>query len=668
MKAGNSRYAGTFRTGSGKQAIENILQKNMYTIIRKAATTFALLSVFFHAYGQEAGATSAEAQFGTLKTQYEKGTLSKSRYLHLADSLLIRFFTGGTYFERRELEGHLALFKDIAWSEKEFGMQRINYFEHFMNNALMQSKGGEAIYFSEKVSREITGDPDRKSLVELFTKCMFYIKNKNYVKAATFYKKEADLIRTYPESLKTGEVSADEALKAMHLLSIIITPYTELNDTTEVQNTVETAERLSRELRPLVSDDREKVAMTQILLNSMRYFRYIFLKDYPGAKAALLETRKLLDEEKDLAEYVSAAGEYNLLEWWILYYLETKDNTNAAAYLDRYAAMPPISEDYSSMLNTFRARLKANEGHYKEAYDIMVTAGKNKDELYAGMMNELDDLLYSHTASEMSQIALQRAEAEKKRQTAWIVIISVLAVGALLAAYLRMQGEKRKSAEIITLLNQEANLQIAILEEEKRQASRKEQERIGLELHDGLSASMAALLYQVGDVADEIPEARGKLIDVQRQMEQVYHAVRSKSHHWHDNSGDGDGVYFQQQVEKLTQTLPDARYAKEIEIDSEAVSSLDLNQRVEILRIVQEAVTNILKHARASVVNIFLYKKGSEIVLHISDNGKGFDPEKVKARSGLGLKSISDRAARLNGRLEISSGKEGSSLEVSFAG
>lgn len=640
----------------------------MYTITRKVLITFLLLSVFFHTYGQETGAAMAGAQFGALKQQYENGALSKSRYLHLADSSLIGFFTGGTYFERRTLEGYLSLFKDIAWSEEEFGMQRINYFEHFMNNALMQSKGGEAIYFSEKVSREITGDPAKKSLVELFTKCIFYIKNKNYIKAANFYKEQADLIRAYPDSLKTGGVSADEALKAMHLLSIIITPYVELNDTTEVLNTVETAGRLARELQPLVGDDREKAAMTQILLNSMRYARYIFVKDYPGAKAELEATRKLLDEEKNLAEYVSAASEYNLLEWWISYYLETKDNANAAVYLERYAAAPPISEDYSSTLNTFRARLKANEGSYREAYDIMVTAGKDKDALYAGMMNELDELLYSHTASEMSQLALQRAEAEKKRQTAWIVIISVLAAGALVAAYLRMRREKRKSAEIITLLNQEANLQIAVLEEEKRQASRKEQERIGMELHDGLSASMAALLYQVGDVAAEIPEARGKLTEVQRQMEEVYQAVRSKSHYWHDSSGEGDGIYFQQQVEKLTQTLPDARYAKEIEIDSEAVSSLGLNQRVEILRIVQEAVTNILKHARASVVNIFLYKKGGEIVLHISDNGKGFDPEKVKARSGLGLKSISERAARLNGRLEISSGKEGSSLEVSFAG
>ncbi|ODS73357.1 MAG: hypothetical protein ABS46_20295 [Cytophagaceae bacterium SCN 52-12] len=627
-----------------------------------------MLFFFFSGYGQETAAPQVETQFGALKTQYEKGALSKARYLHLADSLLISFFTGGTYFERSELEGHLSLFKDIAWSEEEFGMQRINYFEHFMNNALMQSKGGEAIYFSEKVSREITGDPHRKSLVELFTKCIFYIKNKNHAKAATFYKEEADLIRAYPESLKAGKVSADEALKAMHLLSIIITPYIELNDTTEVLNTVNTAERLSRELKPLVSDDKEKVVMTQILLNSMRYSSKIFLRDYPGAKAELLATRELLDGEKGLAEYVSVAAEYNLLEWWISYYLETKDNANAAAYLERYAATPPISEDYSSTLNTFRARLKANEGYYREAYDIMVTAGKDKDELYARMMNELDDLLYSHTASEMSQIALQQAETEKKRQTTWIVIISVLAVGALAAAYLRMQREKRKSAEIVARLNQEANLQIAILEEEKRQASRKEQERIGMELHDGLSASMAALLYQVGDVAAEIPEASRKLIEVQRQMEQVYQAVRSKSHYWHDSSGDGDGVYFQQQVEKLTQTLPDARYAKEIEIDSEAVRSLGLNQRVEILRIVQEAVTNILKHARASVVNIFLYKKGGETVLHISDNGKGFDPEKVKARSGLGLKSISERAARLNGRMEISSGKEGSSLEISFAG
>lgn len=614
--------------------------------------------------------SEADKQFGILKEHYEKGRLTKESYLEKADSLLITFFSGGTYFERHELERLLSLFKDIAWSENEFATNRINYFEHFMNNALMQSKGGEAIYFSEKVSREITGDPDQKSLVELFTKCMFYIRNKNYTKAIELYKQEMKNIEAYPELLRSGKVSADEGIKLLHLLSIIITPYTELRDTTGVGHTVNTAENLAKELLPLVQDDKDKPFMVNLLVLSMHFFQDIFLKDYPGAKTRLDSARSLLDNKKELPEYIRAPAEYNLLEWWILYYLEIKDNENAAAYLERYAGSPSISTDHSSMINSFRARLKANEGHFREAYDIMVATGKEKDNLYANMMNELDQLLYSHTESEMSQAALRQAEAEKKKQTIWIFVIAAAAVITVILVSLWILREKKKSRAIITSLNNEANLQIAILEEEKRQASRKEQERIGLELHDNLSASMAAMLYQIEHIISETPpgDSRAELSGVRNVVEQVYQSVRSKSHRLHNGSGNADGDYFREQVEKMTTALPEGRFVKEIEIDPGAVTHLNLDQRVEILRIIQESVTNILKHARASVVNIFLYKKNRETVLHISDNGKGFDPGKVKNKTGLGLKSLAERAARLSGKLEISSGKDGTVIEVILAG
>ncbi len=337
----------------------------------------------------------AEKQFGLLNREYRENRLSKSDYLSAADSLIISFFVAGTLFEREELEVHLALFREIAWSEKDFKENRINYFEHFMNNALMQSKGGEAIYFSEKVSNEITGSPDQKSLVELFTKCMFYIKHKNYSKAINLYKEEGANIDAYPEALRSGDLSADEGLKLLHLLSIIITPCTELNDTTGVRHTVTTAENVAAELLPLVENDNAKSAMINILVGSMRYFRDIFLKDYTGAKSVLLEVRNLLDREQDLPAYISAPAEFNLLEWWIEYYLQIKDNSNAAQYLDRYANMSSISNDHTSMINTFRARLKANEGHFREGYAIMVEASKTKDELYANMMNELDQFAFA---------------------------------------------------------------------------------------------------------------------------------------------------------------------------------------------------------------------------------------------------------------------------------
>jgi len=81
-----------------------------------------------------------------------------------------------------------------------------------------------------------------------------------------------------------------------------------------------------------------------------------------------------------------------------------------------------------------------------------------------------------------------------------------------------------------------------------------------------------------------------------------------------------------------------------------------------IYRIVQELITNTLKHAEASQIDISLNHKSGNLVLMYQDNGKGFPEHSDKKKQGLGLKNIESRLSLMKGNLEISSPEKQGSL------
>jgi two-component system sensor histidine kinase DegS len=92
-----------------------------------------------------------------------------------------------------------------------------------------------------------------------------------------------------------------------------------------------------------------------------------------------------------------------------------------------------------------------------------------------------------------------------------------------------------------------------------------------------------------------------------------------------------------------------------VEIDSDA--SLPYQQELALYRIVQESVNNALKHAQATHIAVQLIQEPRQLVLVVSDNGRGFDYAHVQQhnKSGLGLKNLEARASLLDASFALSS-------------
>ncbi|NCF69939.1 MAG: histidine kinase, partial [Chloroflexi bacterium] len=70
-------------------------------------------------------------------------------------------------------------------------------------------------------------------------------------------------------------------------------------------------------------------------------------------------------------------------------------------------------------------------------------------------------------------------------------------------------------------------------------------------------------------------------------------------------------------------------------------------------RIAQEALNNVLKHAQADEVTVYLRAENGIMGLEVADNGRGFDLAEARKSGGLGLKTMQERSDQINGEFEI---------------
>jgi signal transduction histidine kinase len=87
----------------------------------------------------------------------------------------------------------------------------------------------------------------------------------------------------------------------------------------------------------------------------------------------------------------------------------------------------------------------------------------------------------------------------------------------------------------------------------------------------------------------------------------------------------------------------------------------------ELYRIAQEALNNALKHAAPTSVTVRISAEERNVVLEVSDDGRGFDPGSISAEGGMGLVSMRERTEKLGGKLDVKSAPgEGTSVFVSL--
>jgi signal transduction histidine kinase len=111
------------------------------------------------------------------------------------------------------------------------------------------------------------------------------------------------------------------------------------------------------------------------------------------------------------------------------------------------------------------------------------------------------------------------------------------------------------------------------------------------------------------------------------------------------------------------------RLQTHLDLPSGLRSALSPELTEDLLYIAREAISNVTRHAEARSLRIRLSKQRSRIVLTISDDGKGFNPQETGRRAGDGIRNMQERVRRIGGELRIrSEAGGGTTMRVSVAG
>jgi two-component system NarL family sensor kinase len=183
-----------------------------------------------------------------------------------------------------------------------------------------------------------------------------------------------------------------------------------------------------------------------------------------------------------------------------------------------------------------------------------------------------------------------------------------------------------------------------------------ERERIAQDLHDEIGASLSAARLFVNQVHYEVTVPH--LQEMSQQASQILGDTLQNVRHIAQNLSplNLEKFGFCHAVTILARQLEGAGLQVDIRVD-EAVERLGSNAQLALYRIVQEAFTNSIKHARAQCLTLWLRPEAEQLSLSISDDGCGFVPELDQATSAtsMGLAGMQARTRLLNGQLEIRS-------------
>ncbi len=234
--------------------------------------------------------------------------------------------------------------------------------------------------------------------------------------------------------------------------------------------------------------------------------------------------------------------------------------------------------------------------------------------------------------------------------------ISILVLGLLY--FIRIQRSKNRdlafereqektNQEIYKLM-----LQQQVKEEEGRLLER---HRIAEDLHDGVLTRLFGTRMGMGfldlkgdkETLEKLESFINEMQDIEKDIRDVSHTLKTENLVSKTNFYSVINDYLENQGR-----IGNFEFEIKIEpgVDFEVI---DDNVRVEIYRIIQESIQNIVKHARAKHVWVSFFWKETVLCMEIEDDGIGFDAN--KNYNGIGLKNLASRVAKIEGGFEISS-------------
>ncbi len=197
-------------------------------------------------------------------------------------------------------------------------------------------------------------------------------------------------------------------------------------------------------------------------------------------------------------------------------------------------------------------------------------------------------------------------------------------------------------------------------------AQEEERSRVARELHDDIAQRLTLLTIKLRELEQKVaePAAHDQIADARKMARQLSLDVAHLSHNLHSSYLENLGL-----GEAVRGLCTECASLHRLEIDcriGHLPDTVDKDVALALFRVLQEALRNVVRHSRATEVQVELSADAGDILLLVTDNGIGFDVSAGRRAQGLGLMSMKERLQLLGGDLRIiSESSKGARLQGS---
>jgi two-component system sensor histidine kinase DevS len=217
-----------------------------------------------------------------------------------------------------------------------------------------------------------------------------------------------------------------------------------------------------------------------------------------------------------------------------------------------------------------------------------------------------------------------------------------------------------RSVQLLTAVGAWAGLAIEnarLHSDARRLAVLEERDRIGMDLHDGIIQS----IYGVGlalegaqlSLNEDTQSAKERILHAIDGLNQAIRDIRSYILDLRPRQLGNEGLL--NGIKRLITEYRANTFSEVTFTGSEDTKDLSHTQSLALFHICQEALANVAKHAKAKNVQVAVWSTPERVLLEITDDGKGFDVDRIKASIGHGLANMQTRAHAVGGEVDISS-------------
>lgn len=575
-----------------------------------------------------------------------------------------------------------------ALKNAEYGVQRFSVLDQLIEYHTQKNNTDSVIHYANIYLKEVRNWSETRQVKNKFSaKAHYYLANGNFFNGLT-----DNAIKWYLEGLKNAEEANDTEFEYKNKLG--------LSKCYIQQNNADKAIPILKKSLLAFAPEFPSLKVENIILLGKAYR---FKKEYDEAEmyytdalkfansinnlelqlVSRLELAKIAEANNDLGTaftgYENTRNEAQANDFDAIYFegsLLIAKYYNTQSFYD--AAIMGLSMSYINAIDSenlefqretleLQAKTFAKKEDFDNAYAVMTQLfrvyGEISTKQQRAIIKELE-IQYETLEKEKAITSLQEdtllKEAELKRQktikNAFLIgfLIILIPIIALLYVYyqkIQTQSElSQKQEEINTqkvhslVQEQELNLIKASLDGQDE-----ERKRIAQELHDSIGGNLAGIKLQLSSLTKGAEGFK----TITTQIDETYQLVRDISHTLIPKKFQKN--IFTDLVKEYTQSISKttAISVNFYPHPKAEINTIDEKIKVELFKILQELMTNTLKHAEAGNIDIHLNLIEKELSLLFEDNGKGFDPSKTA--EGIGLQNIKSRIINLKGTIHIDS-------------